>query len=253
MIPPEKEALRRQNHFDFLDVLLEAKRDSGQGLTDEEILAEVRTFMFAGLDTVTSAISWILYCLALNPDHQKYCQEEVDRIFDKDNGLLWNDLGNLPYLKLCINESMRLYSPVPIICRRADEKYDLQGKKFPKDTFLYVNIFALHRNPHVWKNPEVFDPMRFSEERAQDRPSHSFIPFSAGFRNCIGQTFAMAEIKVTLAMILHRFHLTVAPNNIVPIEDLLTVLMLQSRKGIRINLTPRKNVICSDDNENIIT
>lgn len=250
---PEREAQRRQHQFDFLDILLEARRENGQNLTDEEIRAEVKTFMFAGLDTVTSAICWILYCLALHPYHQKQCHEEVDRIFVQANGLQWNDLCNLSYLKLCINESMRLYSPVPIICRRSDKEYDLQGKKFPKGTFLYINIFALHRNPHVWKNPEVFDPLRFTEERSRGRPSYSFIPFSTGVRNCIGQTFAMAEIKVTLAMILHRFYLTVDSNHIVPMEDLLTVLMLRSKSGVRINVTPRKTVVCNDDNANIIS
>jgi len=247
---PEEEALRRQEHFDFLDVLLEAKREDERGLTDEEVRAEVRTFMFAGLDTVTSAICWILYCLALHPEHQKQCQEEIDGIFEQGNGLQWNDLYNVPYLKLCINEAMRLYSPVPIICRSSDKNYDLQGRTFPKGTFLYVNIFALHRNPHVWKNPEVFDPLRFTEQRSKGRPSHSFIPFSSGPRNCIGQNFAMTEIKITLAMILHRFDLTIDPDQIVPMEDLLTVLMLRSKRGVRIKVNPRNSDVFHDENDN---
>lgn len=250
---PEDEALRRRKHFDFLDVLLEARRENGQSLTDEEIRAEVRTFMFAGLDTVTSAICWILYCLALHPEHQKQCQEEIDGIFDQGNGLEWNDLCNLPYLKLCINEAMRLYSPVPIICRSSDKSYDLQGRKLPKGTFLYVNIFALHRNPHVWQNPEVFDPLRFTEQRSKDRPSQSFIPFSATPRNCIGQSFALAEIKITVAMILRWFDLTVSSNQIVPMEDLLTVLMLRSKTGVRINVNRRKTNVACDGNANIVT
>lgn len=247
---PEKEALRRQEHYDFLDVLLEAKRENGQSLTDEEVRAEVRTFMFAGLDTVTSALSWILYCLALYPKHQKQCQEEIDSILEQGNGLQWNDLHNVPYLKLCINEAMRLYSPVPIICRSSDKSYDLQGRTVPQGTFLYVNIFALHRNPHVWENPEEFDPLRFTEGRSQDRPPHSFIPFSSGIRNCIGQHFAMAEIKTALAMILHRFDLTVSPDQIVRMDDLLTILMLRSKTGVYINVHPRNTDVFHDENDN---
>ncbi|XP_073233148.1 cytochrome P450 4A10-like [Porites lutea] len=247
---PEREKIRRQDHFDFLDVLLEAKRDNEHSLTDEEVRAEVRTFMFAGLDTVTSAICWILYCLALHPEHQKKCQEEIDSIFKQNKELQWNDLQNAPYLKLCINEAMRLYSPVPIICRSSDKSYNVQGRTVPKGTFLYVSIFALHRNPHVWENPEVFDPLRFTEERSKGRPSHSFIPFSSGLRNCIGQYFGMAEIKITVAMILQRFNLKVRPDQIVPMEDLLTVLMLRSKTGLRINIHPRKSDVWHDDNDN---
>ncbi|KAL9974260.1 hypothetical protein ACROYT_G011277 [Oculina patagonica] len=238
---PEEEALRRQEHFDFLDILLEARRENGQGLTDGEIRAEVRTFMFAGLDTVTSAICWILYCLALHPEHQTKCREEVDSIFEQGNGLQWTDLGNVPYLKLCINEAMRLYSPVPIICRTSDKSYNLQERTVPPGTFLYVNIFALHRNPYVWKNPEAYDPLRFSEENSKGRPLHAFMPFSAGMRNCIGQNFAMAEIKTIVAMILNRFELTVSEDKRVSIEDLLTVLVLRSKTGVRVNITPRNH------------
>lgn len=248
---PEEEALRRQEHFDFLDILLEARRDDGQGLTDEEIRAEVRTFMFAGLDTVTSAISWILYCLALHPEHQQKCREEIDLLFENGNDLQRADLCNVPYLKLCINESMRLYSPVPIICRLSDKEYEIQGRTLPSGTFLYVNIFAIHRNPYIWKNPEVFDPLRFTEENTKKRPSHTFIPFSSGRRNCIGKNFAMAEIKSTIAMILHRFELTVSEDNMVSMEDLLTVLVLRSKKGLKVNVTPRDHnhnspTVCSE-------
>ncbi|KAJ7374839.1 Cytochrome P450 4B1 [Desmophyllum pertusum] len=197
--------------------------------------------MFAGLDTVTSALCWILYCLALYPEHQKKCQKEIDLILEKNESLQWTDLCNVPYLKLCMNEAMRLYSPVPIICRSSDKEYDLQGRTFPPDTFLYINIFALHRNPHVWKNPEVFDPLRFSDENSKGRPLNAFIPFSSGIRNCIGQNFAMTEIKTTLAMILHRFELTVSEDKIVTMEDLLTVLVLRSKNGVRVNITPRNH------------
>lgn len=238
---PEEEALRRQEHFDFLDILLEARRDDGQGLTDEEIRAEVRTFMFAGLETVTSAISWILYCLALHPEHQRKCRQEIDLLFENGNDLQRGNLCNVPHLKLCIHESMRLYSPVPIICRLSDKEYEIQGRTLPSGTFLYVNIFALHRNPHIWKNPEVFDPLRFTEENIQKRPSHAFIPFSSGRRNCIGQNFAMTEIKSTIAMILHRFELTVSKDSMVSMDDLLTVLALRSKNGLKINIIPRDN------------
>lgn len=236
---PEEEALRRQEHFDFLDILLEARRDDGQGLTDEEIRAEVRTFMFAGLETVTSAISWILYCLALHPEHQRKCRQEIDLLFENGNDLQRGNLCNVPHLKLCIHESMRLYSPVPIICRLSDKEYEIQGRTLPSGTFLYVNIFAIHRNPHIWKNPEVFDPLRFTEENIRKRPSHAFIPFSSGRRNCIGQSFAMTEIKSTIAMILHRFELTVSKDSMVSMDDLLTVLALRSKNGLKININPR--------------
>lgn len=106
-------------------------------------------------------------------------------------------------------------------------------------TWIMINAYALHHNPHVWEDPETFDPLRFTVENKTDRSPYAYVPFSAGPRNCIGMNFAMAEMKIAVAMILRRFKLSVNKENQVTSEDLFPEIMLRTRKGIRLNLTPR--------------
>jgi len=102
-----------------------------------------------------------------------------------------------------------------------------------------INAYALHHNPHVWEDPEVFDPLRFTVENKNGRSPYTYIPFSAGPRNCIGMNFAMAEMKVAVAMILRRFEFSINKENQVTSDDLFPEIMLRTKKGIRLNLRSR--------------
>lgn len=235
----EKEKLRKKKHLDFLDILLEARDDNGNGLTDEEIVGEVVTFMFAGHDTTASVISWTLYSLARHPEYQEKCRQEVDEVFGHKNELDWKQLGQLKYLHMCIKESSRIFTPVPMISRTLDKTYEIDGHQVPEGSWVMTNVYALHHNPHVWKEPETFDPMRFTTENAKDMSPYAYIPFSAGPRNCIGQAFALAEIKTSLAMILRKFKLSIFPENIVPVDDMIPELILRAKNGILVNISPR--------------
>ncbi|XP_077994508.1 cytochrome P450 4F4-like [Glandiceps talaboti] len=228
-----------RKYIDFLDILLSAKDEGGEGLSDQEIQDEVDTFMFEGHDTTASGISWILYNLAINPEHQEKCRQEADRILTgKDNKQIeWDDLGSLSYTTLCIKESMRIRPPVPIVARRLTSHLTLpEVGVIPPGTTVIVSIMSLHHNAHVWPEPETFDPLRFLPENTKDRSPYAYVPFSAGPRNCIGQNFAMNEMKVAIAMVLHRFELF-------PVMDKLPErtnnLVLRSINGIHLRITPR--------------
>ncbi|XP_072014967.1 cytochrome P450 4A24-like [Amphiura filiformis] len=200
----------RRKYLDFLDVLLEAKDEDGQGLNDSEIREEVNTFMFAGHDTTASAISWCLYNLAKYPEIQQKCQVEIDQLLqDRENGQLdWEDLNSLPFTTMCIKESLRMHPPVPYVARTLVKDITMpNGLQISKGTTISIGIIGLHHNSLYWPNPEQFDPTRFSAEK--DRHSHAFIPFSAGPRNCLGQHFAMDELKVVVAMTLHQYSIRV--------------------------------------------
>ena len=218
----------KKKHLDFLDILLEAKArvvcidweeapepgrggggvkvkirqskekcildsqdDSGVGMTDGEIQAEVDTFMFEGHDTTASGqhgiitilssiftfnlgIAWTLYTLAKYSDHQKKCREEVDALFDQKEMLeMWvgvmipwftfkatassyrDDVKSLAYLGCCIKESLRLFPPVPITGRCLDQATDIGGYKMPKGTNIWINNYVVHHHPEVWEDPEV--------------------------------------------------------------------------------------------------
>ncbi|CAH3015400.1 unnamed protein product [Porites evermanni] len=235
----EKENLRKKKHLDFLDILLEAKDEDGNGLNDEEIVGEVMTFLFAGHDTTASVICWTLYNFAKYPEHQEKCRQELDEVLGDNLDLDWQQLGKLKYLLMCIKESSRIFAPVPMTGRTLDKAYEIDGHLIPEGTWVMTNTYALHHNPHVWKDPETFDPLRFTSENSKNMSPYSFIPFSAGPRNCIGQTFALTEVKITVAMILRKFKLSLDPENVVPVDDLIPELILRSKNGIRINISPR--------------
>uniref|UniRef100_A0A5F4W1Y9 Cytochrome P450 family 4 subfamily F member 12 n=1 Tax=Callithrix jacchus TaxID=9483 RepID=A0A5F4W1Y9_CALJA len=194
--------------LDFIDVLLLSKNEDGRELSDEDIRAEADTFMFGGHDTTASGLSWVLYHLSKHPEYQECCRQEVQELL-KDREPIeieWDDLAKLPFLTMCIKESLRLHPPVPAITRRCTQDMVLpDGRVIPKGVACLISIIGIHYNPTVWPDPEVYDPFRFDPEKSKERSPLAFIPFSAGPRNCIGQVFAMAEMKVVLALTLLRF------------------------------------------------
>ncbi|XP_063794988.1 cytochrome P450 4B1-like isoform X2 [Pseudophryne corroboree] len=232
----ELEKVKQRRHLDFLDILLYAKDENGQGLSDEDLQAEVDTFMFEGHDTTASGVSWTLYCLAKHPEHQEKCREEIREVLGERNTVEWEDLGKMPYTTMCVKESMRLYPPVPVVARELSQPITFcDGRSLPKGTNVFLNIFSINRNPDMWEEPEVFDPLRFSPDNPIKKHAYSFIPFSAGSRNCIGQNFAMHEMKVAVALTLQRFELT--PDLDKDKEPLKAILVvLRSLNGIHVNL-----------------
>ncbi|XP_021518139.2 cytochrome P450 4F6 isoform X2 [Meriones unguiculatus] len=223
--------------LDFIDVLLLAKDEHGKELSDEDIRAEADTFMFGGHDTTASGLSWILYNLARHPEYQERCRQEVRELLrDREpEEIEWDDLARLPFLTMCIKESLRLHPPVSIISRRCTHDVELpDGRVIPKGTVCVVSIFGAHHNPSVWPDPEVYDPFRFDPENSQKRSPLAFIPFSAGSRNCIGQTFAMSEMKVGLALTLLRFR--VLPGDKEPRRK--PELILRAEGGLWLRVEP---------------
>ncbi|XP_031206305.1 cytochrome P450 4F4 isoform X3 [Mastomys coucha] len=231
------EAKVKSKTLDFIDVLLLSKDEDGKELSDEDIRAEANTFMFEGHDTTASGLSWILYNLARHPEHQERCRQEVQELL-KDRQSIeieWDDLAQLPFLTMCIKESLRLHPPVTVISRRCTQDVELpDGRVIPKGVICIINIFATHHNPTVWPDPEVYDPYRFDPENIKDRSPLAFIPFSAGPRNCIGQTFAMNEMKVALALTLLRFR--VLPDDNEPRRK--PELILRAEGGLWLRVEP---------------
>ncbi|XP_024850588.1 cytochrome P450 4F3 isoform X2 [Bos taurus] len=218
-------AKEKTKTLDFIDVLLLTKDEDGKGLSDEDIRAEADTFMFevlkwtrdpslsgcsSGHDTTASGLSWVLYNLAKHPEYQERCRQEVQELLkDRESKEIeWDDLAQLPFLTMCIKESLRLHPPVTVISRSCTQDITLpDGRVIPKGVICLISIFGTHHNPYVWPDPEVYDPLRFKPENIKGRSPLAFIPFSAGPRNCIGQTFAMTEMKVVLALTLLRFRI----------------------------------------------
>ncbi|VDM44920.1 unnamed protein product [Toxocara canis] len=188
----------------FLDLLLSMRKD--HKLTDMDIAEEVGTFLVAGYDTVSSSIGFVLFLLGQRQHLQDKVYEELNEIFgDSDRAITVDDLKRMKYLEQCMKESIRMYPTVVMIGRRITEDTVVGDYLIPAGVTVSISPFAVARDPEQWKNPEVYDPDRFSPENSAGRDPFSFLPFSAGPRNCLGQKFAIMEEKVALAFILRRY------------------------------------------------
>ncbi|XP_017769643.1 PREDICTED: cytochrome P450 4g15-like isoform X2 [Nicrophorus vespilloides] len=222
----------------FIDGFFKARDEQGQGLSDQEIKDEVMTMMFAGQDTTTVSVGFALSLLGLNPDIQDKLVMEIDKVFgDSERALDYEDCKNLPYMEQVIQETWRLYPPIPLMGKMPTEDIQLDEYTLPKGCTIAVMIMKVHRDPSQYPRPNVFDPDNFLPERIKQRSPYSFIPFSAGHRTCIGQRYAMLLIKVLLANILRRYTVT----STVPMKEfqLAAQTTLKRKDGFRIRLRKR--------------
>ena len=219
----------------FLDILLTSVDENGVGLTDLEVRYEVDTLITAGFETITSCMCWTLYCLAKHSEHQEKVREEVRNILKERRQLEHNDLKELKYTQWCIKEAMRMYPPGDTIFRELEKDMELDGQWFPKGMFIHIPIHSIHYNPLLWPNPEVYDPLRFDPVNDKDRDPYAYLPFSAGYRNCIGKVFALDEAKTVVASIVHHFKLSVDEDHHVEIEP---KLIQRAVNDIQLKLEP---------------
>ncbi|XP_042148504.1 cytochrome P450 4c3 [Ixodes scapularis] len=238
-VPTSDNELRGKKLPTFIDILLQHSLDFDALLTDDDIREEVDTFMFEGHDTTAVAIAWCIYLIGLHPEVQKGVHEELDAIVgdEPEKNITLEDLKKLTYLDRVIKECQRLYPSVPLIGRTASEDFEMGGHLIPAGANIGVFIYALHRDPDVFPKPEEFDPDRFLPENSEKRHPLSYLPFSAGPRNCIGQKFASMEVKIIVGHIMRSFIV----QSMDPRDKLLVSLeiVLRVANGLRIKVVPR--------------
>ncbi|CAG9854206.1 unnamed protein product [Phyllotreta striolata] len=220
----------------FLDLLLRATCD-GKPLSKADIRDEVDTFMFAGHDTVASTISFTLHALANNPSvQQKTLEEQIEMFGDiKSAKPTYADLQDMKYLDMVIKESMRMYAPVPLFVRKTTEEFEWEGNVFPKDLTITIFPYLIHRSEEYYEDPMKFIPERFLD--VDGKHPYRFIPFSSGPRNCIGQKFAMAQLKSILSKIVRNFELLPANPN--PELKIAPEIILVSKNGVPVRIRKR--------------
>ncbi|BES98079.1 cytochrome P450 [Nesidiocoris tenuis] len=221
----------------FLDSILELAQQAG--LTNDDIREEVDTFMFAGHDTTSTALQFVLLRLGENPEVQeKAYQEQLDIFGYSDRDVTKEDLNKMHYLDLVLKECLRLHPPAPQIARVLREDVTLPNNMIiPSGTKVLMNFFLMHRDPENFPNPEKFDPERFTHEMSKNRHPYSYTPFSAGPRNCIGQKFALMEMKIGLSTIL-RFCKIRAVTRSKDLKYRLEIILKPSTP-ILVEVTPR--------------
>ncbi|VDK54393.1 unnamed protein product [Anisakis simplex] len=175
----------------------------------EGVQEEVDTFTFeviscyVGHDTTSASMNWFLHLMGVHPQIQAKVHKEIDEILgEEDRPITYEDLGNLRYLEACLKEALRLFPSVPIIARLLTEDTKIKDRILPKGMGVVISPSMVHRDPKYWSDPEVYNPERFID--SDFKQPYSYIPFSAGARNCIGQRFAMMEEKCVLATLLRR-------------------------------------------------
>ncbi|CAK1549433.1 unnamed protein product [Leptosia nina] len=200
------EKSNKKGRLAMLDLLLQNEKDGNIDI--DGIREEVDTFLFEGHDTTAMAICFMIMQIANDTVVQEKIYDELYNIFgDSKRSPTVDDLAEMKYLECCIKESLRLYPSVPMISRYISEEIQLgKGYRIPKDTMCNIHIYDVHRRSDLFPEPDKFIPERFLPENSINRHPYAYIPFSAGPRNCIGQKFAMLEMKTLVSSLIRRFH-----------------------------------------------
>ncbi|MFD7002504.1 cytochrome P450 [Streptomyces mirabilis] len=223
---------------DLLDRMLEtAHPETGERLTPENIRRQVITFLIAGHETTSGALSFALHYLAQHPDVAARARAEVDRVWGDTLLPAYDQVAKLRYVRRVLDESLRLWPTAPGFAREAREDTVLGGVH-PMRTGAWTLVLTtlLQRNPEVWgANAEEFDPDRFDPGAVRSRPAHTFKPFGTGARACIGRQFALHEATLVLGLLLRRYELRPEPDYRLRIAERLTLMP----EGLRLHLDSR--------------
>ncbi|HKM61793.1 MAG TPA: cytochrome P450 [Acidisphaera sp.] len=202
------ERRRASSQRDDLVALLLSAVDTqdGRTMTDEEIVDNLLTFVIAGHETTSLGLTWTLHLLTRHPEVMAKLVAEIDAVTG-GAALRAEHVAQLTYTRAVFSEAMRLYPPAPMISRQVAEEFELGGYRIEAGSNLVVPIFAVHRHKLLWDEPKRFDPERFGAEAAAARSRYAYMPFGAGPRVCIGNSFAMLEGVAVLGVLLGRLRL----------------------------------------------
>ncbi|MFC7936464.1 cytochrome P450 [Streptomyces sp. NPDC057387] len=223
---------------DLLDRMLEtAHPETGERLSPENVRRQVITFLVAGHETTSGALSFALHYLAQHPDVAARARAEVDRVWGDTEAPGYEQVAKLRYVRRVLDESLRLWPTAPGFAREAREDTVLGGA-YPmrRGAWALVLTGMLHRDPEVWgTDAERFDPDRFDAKAVRSRAPHTFKPFGTGARACIGRQFALHEATLVLGLLLRRYELRPDPGYRLRVTERLTLMP----QGLRLHLARR--------------
>jgi cytochrome P450 len=218
------------NGGDLLSMLLAARDEDagGHAMSDQQVRDEATTIFLAGHETTALALTWTWYLLSLHPDVEATMHREVDEaVGDRRPSVL--DLPLLPYTRMVLTEGMRLYPPAWAMGRRLLEEVEIGGYVIPARTTAIVSQYIVHHDARWYPDPWRFDPDRWRPESVASRPKHSYFPFGAGPRICVGEDFAWMEGILVLATIARHWSLRLVPGHPIALQPRIT---LRPRDGI---------------------
>lgn len=221
---------------DLLSMYMQSKDDeTGERMSDKQLKDEIMTLFFAGHETSAHTLSWICYALSKNPEIAKKVDEELARVLG-GRPPTFDDLAKLEYMKMVIEETMRLLPASWIMTRTAVREDKLGDYTIPANAVIVISEWVMHRVAKYWPNPEGFDPERFRPGRADPRPKCSYLAFGQGPRYCIGAGFAMMEMQIMLAMMLQKYRIDLVPGHSVVPEPVMT---LRPKYGVMVTIAKK--------------
>ncbi|KAL4390983.1 hypothetical protein AHAS_Ahas03G0199600 [Arachis hypogaea] len=243
VIEEHKRKKRDENNKDFVDILLQLQeRDMLDfELNGDTMKALLLDLLVAGSDSISSTIEWAFAELANSPKVMKKVQEEVRRIVGGKSMIEENDLNQMNYMKCVIKETLRLHPPGPfLIPRETANSVEIKGYHIPKKVTVYINSYAIHRDPKLWDNAEEFIPERFEGNQQIDYKviDSQFIPFGIGRRGCPGMSFGVASLEYVIANLLYWFDWNVPNNNNSALIDMSEISGLNISKKQPLYLKP---------------
>jgi cytochrome P450 len=198
---------RRLHHIgsDILSLLMSARDEAGQPMSDAELHDELFTLLLAGHETTASAIAWALYWIHRHPQVGEKLLVELNHAGKAPDP---TTLVQLPYLTAVCNESLRLFPVLTLtVPREVKDPVELMGYQLKPGTRLYGCIYLIHQRPDLYPNPKLFQPERFLERQFSP---YEFLPFGGGTRRCIGEALAQFEMKLVIATLLSHYRFTLA-------------------------------------------
>jgi pentalenene oxygenase len=200
-IVAEYRGSEEEDRNDLLTMLMLAREDeTGAGMTDQEVHDQIMTILVAGTETTATTLSWMFQLLTSHPEVEKRLHAEVDEVLD-GRAPEYADVPKLTYTAQVVSETLRFSPPAWMLSRRARNDIELDGYRIPAGAPVMFSPYALHRDPEVYPEPDVFDPDRWSPDRVKQIPRDAIAQFGAGPRKCIGDVFAIVEATLAAATI----------------------------------------------------
>ncbi len=225
-----------ESKMDILSLLVGVRDEAGEGLSDKEVRDQVMTLMFAGHDTSTSTLTFMMHELARHPGVVERLCEEQDRVLGGATPDIERLEREMPYLEMVLDEVLRLYPPAWIGPRRAVRDFEFGGHAVKRGAYVNYCSWASHRIPEVFPDPEAFIPERFARQRKAALPRGAYVPFGGGRRICIGKRFGQTEVKLVATMLLQRLRLDAMPGRTMTVRQMPT---LSPRGGLQMRVLSR--------------
>lgn len=211
--------------------------ETQQPLDDHALRDEIFTLFVAGHETTALTLTWLFTLLHQEPEVLAAMRAEVDQVLGTRDPR-FDDYAKLPYLRQVVEETLRLRGPVAMTARNAVADDEVMGLRVKAGDVVMPYFYGAHRHPKYWAEPDRFDPGHFSPERAQGRHPWSYLPFSAGQRQCIGNMFSLVETVVLLAQLVQRFDIEVDPS--VVLVRPVAMVTVRPDRPVTVHLTARR-------------